>query len=157
MIEYRFRHSRGYNFYTRSLHTTKAVTERIVVGILQATQDTRSWKLRVFRASFILEMIKAVSTEETTIFDNEWPVGNNIWIFARKEPRPVLWRCLNPKCNNYKWKSSPRHTMGCPKCRKDDIELVNKPIDRTVGCTISTTKVVENQGEADNSCQQRLF
>ena len=163
MTEYRFRHSRGYNFYVRYGGKTISVAENFlrnhILPFEEENPTTRiHWKRFRFFADFKIQMLRACATEETTMFDNFHVDSMGAEIFARKEPKPVLWRCLNPKCKGYEWKSSPRHTMGCPKCKKDNIELVkngihNKPTNRTVGRAISTTK----QRESDNSCQQSLF
>ena len=137
MIEYRFRHSRGYNYYIRQFDSSEdnvghvaSISRKVLVGDLLSYFDREgvSQKEIAFYAAFIVATIEANATEETTMFDNAWDVEYGTEFFARREPKPILWRCLNPRCRGYEWKSSPRHTMGCPKCRKDKIEKVTKTV-----------------------------
>lgn len=158
MTEYRFRHSRGYNYYTRINGVVKHVTKENIIAtqLVDAGLQNISMKQGTFVASFVLATIEANATEETTMFDNSWVMYNRIEIFARKEPKPVLWRCLNPRCHGYEWKSSPRHTMGCPKCRKDKIERVDATANGRLRNEAPVSPVAEEK-EVDSPRQQSFL
>jgi hypothetical protein len=161
MTEYRFRHSRGYNYYIRRGNETKSVTRRFLLNhVLPFEEENPTtklyWKRIQFFVNFKLSLIEAFATEETTVFDNCHVDKYGVEIFARKEPKPVLWRCLNPRCHGYRWKSSPRHTMGCPKCRKDKIELVKGSSGIATNNGKTGSAVVEKT-EADHPRQQSFL